>query len=93
MTWQSQHLILHAAPCLSSGFSLSLTLVSIVIIKWLLVCVQYAYACCCNYVVNSKHASDVRYSRCHNRARVNVGLSVGIGVTVSVEVVFTKNVV
>ena len=54
---------------------------------------QYAYACCCNYVVNSKHASDVRYSRCHNRARVNVGLSVGIGVTVSVEVVFIKNVV
>ena len=35
-----------------------------------MVCVQYAYACCCNYVVNSKHASDVRYSRCHNRARV-----------------------
>ena len=45
------------------------------------------------YVVNSKHASDVRYSRCHNKARVNVGLSVGIGVTVSVVVVFTKNVV
>ena len=54
---------------------------------------QYAYACSCSYVVNSKHASDVRYSRCHNRARVNVGLSVGIGVTVSVVVVFTKNVV
>ena len=45
------------------------------------------------YVVNSKHASDVRYSRGHNRARVNVGLSVGIGVTVIVVVVFTNNVV
>ena len=44
-------------------------------------------------VVNSKHASDVRYSRGHNRARVNVGLSVGIGVTVIVVVVFTNNVV
>ena len=44
-------------------------------------------------LIISKHASDVRYSRCHNRARVNVGLSVRIGVTVSVEVVFTKNVV
>ena len=29
-------------------------------------------------------ASDVRYSRCPNRARVDVGLSVGISVTVSV---------
>ena len=45
-------------------------------------------------------ASDVRYSRCPNRAIVNVGLSVRISVTVSVlsnkvhfVVVFTKNVV
>ena len=45
-------------------------------------------------------ASDVQYSRCHNRARFDVGLSVGISVTVSVlsnkvhvVVVFTKNVV
>ena len=42
-------------------------------------------------------ASDVRYSRCRNRARV--GLSVGISVTVSVPskvcvvIVVTKNVV
>ena len=28
--------------------------------------------------------SDVRNSRCVNRARVNVGLNVGVGVTVSV---------
>ena len=45
-------------------------------------------------------ASDVQYSRCHNRARVDTGLSVGISVTVSVlsnkvrvVVVFTKNIV
>ena len=45
-------------------------------------------------------ASDVRYSRCPNRARVDVGLSVGISVTVSVPsnkarvvIVLTKNVV
>ena len=45
-------------------------------------------------------ASEVRYSRCRDRARVGVGLSVGISVTVSVSskkvrvvVVFTKNVV
>ena len=45
-------------------------------------------------------ASDVRYSRCRNRARVDVGLSAGISVTMSVPankvravVVFTKNVV
>ena len=46
-------------------------------------------------------ASDVRYSRCRNKARVDVRLSVGIRVTVSVLsnnevralVVFTKNVV
>ena len=43
-------------------------------------CNAYVVVC----VFNSKHASDVQYSRCHNRARVNVGLSVGIGVTVSV---------
>ena len=42
-------------------------------------------------------ASDVRYSRCRNRARVDVGLSVGISITVSglfdkvcVVVVFSK---
>ena len=42
----------------------------------------------------------VRYSRCRNRAKVDVGLSVEISVTVSVPsnkvrvvVVFTKNVV
>ena len=29
-------------------------------------------------------ASDVRYSRCRNRASVDVGLSVGISVTVGV---------
>ena len=51
--------------------------------------------CACN---SFRRASDVRYSRCRNRARV--GLSVGISVTVSVlsnkvrvVVVFTKNVV
>ena len=45
-------------------------------------------------------AFDVQYSCCRNRARVDVGLSVGISVTVSVPsnkvrdvVVFTKNVV
>ena len=45
-------------------------------------------------------ASYVRFSRCSNRARVDVGLSVGISVTesfssnkVSAVVVFTKNVV
>ena len=51
------------------------------------------------YTCNSfRGASDVRYSRCRNRARV--GLSVGISVTVSVPsnkvrvvVVLTKNVV
>ena len=45
-------------------------------------------------------ASDVRYSRCRNRARVDVGLRVGINVTVSVPsnkvrivIGLTKNVV
>ena len=45
-------------------------------------------------------ASDVRYNRCRNRARVEVGLSLGISVTVSIPsnkvrvvVVFTRNVV
>ena len=45
-------------------------------------------------------ASDVRYSRCRNMARVDVGQSVGISVTVSVPsnkvrvvIVLTKNVV
>ena len=45
-------------------------------------------------------ASDVRYSRCRNRARVDVGLSVGISVTVTVPsnkvravIVLTENVV
>ena len=51
------------------------------------------------YVCNSfRGASDVRYSRCRNRARV--GLRVGMSVTVSVPsnkfrvvIVLTKNVV
>ena len=38
-------------------------------------------------------ASDIRYSRCRNRSKVDVGLSAGISVTVSVVDVFTKNVV
>ena len=45
-------------------------------------------------------AFDVRYSRCRNRARVDVGLRVGINVTVSVPsnkvrivIGLTKNVV
>ena len=45
-------------------------------------------------------ASDVRYSRCRNRTRVDVGLRVGINVTVSVPsnkvrivTVLTKNFV
>ena len=45
-------------------------------------------------------ASDVRYSRCRNRARVDAALSVGISVTVSVPsnevravIVLTKKVV
>ena len=44
-------------------------------------------------------AADVGYSCCHNRARVDVGLSAGISVTESVlskkvrVVLFTKNVV
>ena len=44
-------------------------------------------------------ASNVRYSRCCDRARVDVGLSVGISVTVGVPsnkvcvvIVFTKHV-
>ena len=37
-----------------------------------------------------RSASDVSYSRCHNRDRVNVGLSVGISVTVNVST-FTKS--
>ena len=62
--------------------------------------------CATRYIVrlyytcdNFRGASDVRYSRCRYRARVNDGPSVGIGVTVSVSsdkvrvvVVFTKNV-
>ena len=52
---------------------------------------------CNTYIVG---ASQVRYGRCRNRARVNVGLSVVLGVTVSVSstrvrvvVVSTRNVV
>ena len=53
------------------------------------------------YTGNSfRGASEVRYSRCRNRARVEVGFSFGVSVTVSVSsirvrvvVVFTKNVV
>ena len=51
------------------------------------------------YMCNSfRDASDVRYSRCRNKARA--GLSVGISITVSVPsnkvgvvIVLTKNVV
>ena len=53
---------------------------------------QHVY--CKVVICNSfRGASDVRYSRCRNRARV--GLSAGISVTVSVRVVIvlTKNVV
>ena len=48
---------------------------------------------CNTYIVRLKYtcvyvcfrgASDARYSRCRNRARVDVGLSVGISVTASV---------
>ena len=53
------------------------------------------------YTGNSfRVASEVRYSRCRNRARGEVGFSFGVSVTVSVSsirarvvVVFTKNVV
>ena len=62
---------------------------------------------CNTYIVRLKYtcdsfrgASDVRYSRCCYKARVDVGLSAGISVTVSVSsnkvrviVIFTKNVV
>ena len=60
---------------------------------------------CNTYIVTTtcdsfRGASDVRYSRCRNRVRVDVGLSVGISVTVSVPsnkvhvvIVLTKNVV
>ena len=64
---------------------------------------------CNTYIVRLKYtcvyvcfrgASDARYSRCRNRARVDVGLSVGISVTagvpsskVRVVVIFTKDVV
>ena len=62
---------------------------------------QHVYICkvVIIYMCNSfRGASDVRYSRCRNRARA--GLSVGISVTVSVPfnkvgvvIVLTKNVV
>ena len=46
---------------------------------------------CNTYIVRLQYtcdsfrgASDVRYSRCRNKARVDVGLSVGISITVSV---------
>ena len=52
---------------------------------------------CNTFIVD---ASQVRYGRCRNRFRVNVGLSVVLGVTVSVSsnrvrvvVVSTRNVV
>ena len=62
---------------------------------------------CNTYIVKLKYtcdsfrgASDVRYSRRRNRARVDVGLSVGISVIVTVPsdkvrvvIVLTKNVV
>ena len=43
----------------------------------------------CVYVC-FRGASDARYSRCRNRARVDVGLSVGIRVTASVPSVLLK---
>ena len=59
---------------------------------------QHVYCKVVIYVHSFRGASDVRYSRCRNRARV--GLSVGISVTVSVPsnkvrvvIVLTKNVV
>ena len=59
-------------------------------------CIVWLYYTCDSF----RGASDVRYSRCRNRARVDVGLSVGISATVSFPsnkgravVVFTKNVV
>ena len=62
---------------------------------------QHVYCKVVLYTCDSfRGASDVRYSCCCNRTRVDVGLSVGISVTVSVPsnkvrvvVVFTKNVV
>ena len=38
------------------------------------------------YVGSFRGVSDVRYSRCSYRAKVNVGLRVGIDATVSVRV-------
>ena len=49
--------------------------------------------CATRYIVrlyytcdNFRGASDVRYSRCSSRTRVDVGLSVGISVTVKCSV-------
>ena len=63
-----------------------------------IVCLQHVYCKVVIYVFRG--ASDVRYSRCRNRARVDVGLSVGISVTVCVPsnkvrvvIVLNKNVV
>ena len=68
------------------------------VVKWLSVCVQHVYYKVVVTCYSFRGASDVRYSRCRNRARV--GLSVGISVTVSVPskkvrvvIVLTKNVV
>ena len=53
-----------------------------VVLKWVSVCVEHVRL---QYTCDSfREASDVRYSRCRNRAGVDVGLSVGISVTVGV---------
>ena len=63
--------------------------------KWLSVCEQrvFFFFRLWNTCDSFRGASDIRYSRCRNRSKVDVGLSVGISVTVSVVDVLTKNVV
>ena len=58
---------------------------------------QHIYCKVVNKCDSFRGVSDVRYSRCRYRARVEVGLSVGINATVSVPsneihvvLVFTK---
>ena len=63
--------------------------------KWLSVCEQrvFFFFRLWNTCDSFRGASDIRYSRCRNRPKVDVGLSAGISVTVNVVDVFTKNVV
>ena len=63
--------------------------------KWLSVCEQrvFFFFRLWNTCDSFRGASDIRYSRCRDRSKVDVGLSAGISVTVSVVEVFTKNVV